>query len=73
MGIRAKENHPLHKKMDQLFQLMEELNISISTDSYNTTVTDKSTGEEWYLRDADSGERMTDIPAWCEFKLVKDD
>lgn len=74
MAIRAKQTHPLHKKMEELFQKMEELGLTITIGSYSTIiVTDRATGEEWYLRDADSSQPITDMPGWCEYKLVKDD
>jgi len=81
MKVRAKENHPLYKAMQELFDKMDELGIKI--DLHETVIPQGIIfrGERWELCDLedDTGwarpapRPLYELPPTFEFKLVKEE
>ncbi len=76
MRIRAKDNHPFLKKLDALFQYMEDNGIHFRVPMSNVSqlrVFNEENGEEWEIIDIDNEDySMTTIPPAFEFKLCRE-
>lgn len=73
MAKRLKETHPTFRKVQQVFDLMDQLGITIEFNGYHTVVADKNLDAEMQLKDADSGEVLTFVPPFMEYKLIIED
>jgi|WetSurSiteA1Bulk_404760.scaffolds.fasta_scaffold41969_2 hypothetical protein len=65
--MRLKEEHPLAKDVQRVFDLMDELGLVFSD---GAMIVSKNEGS-CLVVDQDSGETVGSIPPLCEFKLVR--
>ena len=67
--MRLKTEHPLCKKLEQIFNLMEKLDIKIEVTSYDIFIIHED--KRYKLIDNDSGGYpMNDFPPYMEYKLT---
>lgn len=70
--LKLKDNHPTMVKLYKLYELAEELGISISFGSHRTFVQDKDRDDKLpplFLEDIDNGEAVQEWPPVFEFKV----
>lgn len=68
---KLKDRHPFHQKVQQLFNLADELGISIAYFGNSATlVKDRETGQQYRLEDIETNEPFVEFPAMSEFKLT---
>lgn len=72
--IRAKDNHPLHAKLEKLWNFMDELGISFDIPLSNVFKVQVNDGKKtWNMVDIDNENYSIDhIPPAFEYKLVKE-
>jgi hypothetical protein len=64
------EYHPFMKKVDQLYDLMDKLNISIEYGGVGgLNIIDTESNQSYRLKDKDTGEYLPYFPTGTEFKL----
>lgn len=69
-----KETHPFMEKVNKLYSIMEELNISIDYGGAGgLCIIDTETQECYKLLDKDSNVNLADFPTGVEFKLSQYD
>jgi len=83
MRVRAKENHPLYKAMQELFDKMDELGIKIDLHESIICQGVIFKGERWELCDLEDDFDSTattpfsrplyELPPTFEFKLIKEE
>lgn len=69
-----KQNHPFMEKVNKLYEVMEELGITIEyggNDSLN--IVDNESQESYKLLDNDTSESLPYFPTGVEFKLSQYD
>ena len=75
MPIRAKDNHPILRKLECIFRKMEEEGVRISWEDRSFVVTGDD-GVEWEIRDLEDGGDFqlgpTLLPPSLEYKLVRE-
>jgi len=74
MPVRATNVHPLVKKLERIFQKMEEEGITISW-GYNCFLVKGDNEIEWEMKDLDQGLDEfgpTNLPPNLEYKLVRE-
>jgi hypothetical protein len=75
-AYKLKENHPLHRKVEALFQYLEDNKLSIFVARHELYIEDETKQYPTVkLTDNESSEGMTEMPANLEWKLTyrKDD
>lgn|SRR5574337_232066 len=73
--LKLRDNHPTMVKLYKLYDLAEELGISISFGSHRTIVDDNERNKDLpplYLEDIDNGESVQEWPPTTEFKVYFD-
>jgi hypothetical protein len=72
--VRANDNHPLHKKLEKIWDLMEELGVYFNLPYSNVMNVEVSCGKEiWKLVDLeDGGISISNFPPAFEYKLVRE-
>lgn len=74
MPRKLSEQHPFMKKVNKLYEIMEEMNIRIDYNGINgLDIVDTENGNGYRLKDNESGEAISDFPYFAEFKLVTRD
>lgn len=69
-----KETHSFMEKVNKLYSIMEELNISIDYGgSGGLCIVDTETQESYRLLDKDDNENLPNFPTGVEFKLSQYD
>lgn len=73
--LRAKPEHPLYRKLEQVFELMDQLHLSIENDRMGRTYVE-SDGQRYHLLDLESDMSNYDLtvgvlPPTTEWKLVR--
>jgi len=73
MATKLLPNHPLAKKVDMLFNFLEENNLTIESTPYGRGIlfTDELSNISVYIQDNESGEGIDFLPAAFEFRLRK--
>ena len=66
--MRLTAKHPTHRKLENLFQLIDGAGISFTVDCGNIIV--KCDGVSYDLKDIDPHHEVYDIPPRMEWKLV---
>lgn len=69
--FRLKDNHPLVKNLEKIFELFDDLGISFSVD-YNYGVLIDYKGETFSIVELDDGRKITSIPPALEYKIIID-
>ncbi len=65
-----KETHPFMEKVNKLYSIMEELNISIDySNTGGLCIIDTETQESYRLLDIENNENLSYFPTSTEFKL----
>jgi hypothetical protein len=77
MTKRLTEHHPLMKRLDELFSVMDKLKISISVSRYDgLIVTDHETKQEYQLLDIEQVSasiiEYIDLPPSSDYKVIQD-
>lgn len=77
MKLRAKDKSPIMEKLQQVFDCMEGLGISIQFGRYgDITIIDAGTNEReavhWDLKDIDNGQSPSELPPMLDYKLTKE-
>lgn len=67
---RLKDDHPLKKRLDELCEKAEELQIYITFFGNRTLICDLQTNKIYDLEDLDSGECIMEFPPKLEYKLT---
>lgn len=73
--LKLTDNHPTMVKLYKLYDLAEELGISISFSSHRSFVSDRDRDESLpplIIEDTDNGEAIGEWPPCCEFKVYYD-
>lgn len=73
--LKLKDNHPTMVKLNKLYELAEELGISISFSSMRTIVQDRDRDSNLpplYLEDLENGESIQEWPPVFEYKVIYD-
>lgn len=73
MSKRLLPNHPLDIKVRKLEQFLFDNKLKIEFNNYYTHITDLETNTSAEYIDADSGRVETEIPSFCESKLIIQD
>ena len=69
MAQKLTEHHPLYKKAEQIFALMDELDVEFVRSYNGIMITDKE-GTEAHVLDLDDGQPVQDLPPFAEYKLI---
>ena len=70
--LKLKDNHPTMVKLNKLYELAEELGISISFGAHRTIVDDRERDKDLpplYIEDIDNGEAIQEWPPVFEYKV----
>lgn len=68
------ENHPFMKKVNELYDKMEELGIRIEyAGAGGLKITDTNSNKEYMLKDIGTSECLSYFPTGIEFKLTFED
>lgn len=73
--LKLKDNHPTMAKLAKLYDLAEELGISISFGSHRTVVQDRDRDDKLpplFLEELDGGETIQEWPPTFEYKVIYD-
>lgn len=67
--LKLQEGHPSFKKMEALFQYMEENGIQLFPNA-QSTLNCSVDGQNFLLADTDNGENVVDFPPAFEYKMT---
>jgi hypothetical protein len=68
---RITENHPFMKKVNELYDLMENLGICIEYDNMGGfNIVDTETNQTYKLKDLEGSHSLDSFPTGFEFKLT---
>ena len=73
--LKLKDNHPTMVKLNKLYDLAEELGISISFGQHRSFVNDRDRDDKLpplVIEDTDNGEPIQEWPPVFEFKVIYD-
>jgi hypothetical protein len=71
MAKKLTEHHPFMKKVVELYDIMEKMNIRIDNNRQGgLAIVDTENHEYYQLIDNESGEFLPDFPYFAEYKLV---
>ena len=73
--LKLKDNHPTMVKLYKLYELAEDLGISISFGSHRTVVQDRDRDDKLptlFLEELDGGETIQEWPPTFEYKVIYD-
>jgi multidrug efflux pump subunit AcrA (membrane-fusion protein) len=73
--LKLKDNHPTMIKLLKLYDLAEELGISVSFGNYRTIVNDRDRDDKLpplFIEEVDGGEPVQEWPPVFEFKVIYD-
>src|ERR1700722_18202390 len=68
--MRLRDNHPTMIKLSKLWDLAEELGITISFMGQATIVDDEDQEQSFRMEDAESGDPVGEFPVAFEYKLI---
>lgn len=72
--IRAKDNHPLHKVLNELWDKMDELGLRFELPLTTFPTRVEYQGQIWELTDLEHyNEPVTDFPPGLEYKLIREE
>jgi hypothetical protein len=69
---RLTDKHPTSQKLEKVFALLHELNLSVEIRRYGTIHIKDGDSPEYEMMDADNGQPVFDFPPNFEYKLVYD-
>ena len=68
---RITEHHPFMKKVNELYDKMQELGLFISYNQMGgLKITDSESGQDYTFKDIESADAVQDFPNGFEFKLT---
>ncbi len=75
--LKMTDKHPLFEKINQIFDLMDDLGVSFSIDNGHLTITDDESKQDWNVYDSsyapESGHEnnFTQLPITIDFGLYR--
>ena len=68
--FRCKDDHPIFKKLNELYDLADKLGISFEFYDRGCYVTDKESKMTYMMKDVESDTAVLDLPPSLEYKVV---